>query len=526
MIFFKRKIVLRLILAVIVPGLLLIIFSSIFIEPWIRNKIVKTLNHENRKFTVEIDKVHILIALPGIALEGITIQSKPQHDAPGNLKGKITSIQLKGIKLSKILFGNVFYIKNVIISNVSVYSKLPLSPEKSTPIVSAFNIQVKNMYFDKINLIIENNLNSQAYSLKDGFLTIYDLKIDKKDTLLPGVVEKIDFKAKTFSSVSADSMYSYSANGIYYASGSNRLEVNRLSIQPNYKDYDFTSRYRFQTDRFEGVFENLLALGFNIHDYLAKGSLISSSIEIMNADIKVFRDNRREKSHAVKRVFQDMIYDYSDAIQIDSIGIGNGNIIYTEHAEDANDPGFISFNEMNVKIYNVTNNIIYKTDTIFLEIKGNALLMGKGRLYVLLKAQVFDSQNTFTLNGTLSEMEADELNPILGKIAFMYITSGTIEAIDFNFTADNTNANGHLTLLYNGLKIAVKNKRTDNTTAIKERMVSFIVNQKVMNSNPLPGKEVRTGIINYDRDPEKFIFNYVVKSILTGINSSLQKNQK
>jgi hypothetical protein len=37
---------------------------------------------------------------------------------------------------------------------------------------------------------------------------------------------------------------------------------------------------------------------------------------------------------------------------------------------------------------------------------------------------------------------------------------------------------------------------------------------------------VRIGIIDYKRDPEKFLFNYFVKSILSGIKSSFERNPK
>ena len=194
--------------------------------------------------------------------------------------------------------------------------------------------------------------------------------------------------------------------------------------------------------------------------------------------------------------------------------------------EKANEPGRISFNEINAKIYKITNDTIYKTKNAYLELKGNALLMGKGRMTILLKGRIFDSQNTFSLNGTLSDMEANELNPILEKNAFVYATSGKIDAMNFSFTANNAKATGKMTMLYHGLDIAVKNKRTDDTTAFKERFISLIANIKVLDSNPIPGKDVREGIIDYERDPERFLFNYCFKSILSGIKSSLAKSPK
>ena len=123
-------------------------------------------------------------------------------------------------------------------------------------------------------------------------------------------------------------------------------------------------------------------------------------------------------------------------------------------------------------------------------------------------------------------MEADELNPILEKSAFFYATSGTIDAMNFSFTANNTKAAGKMTLLYHGLDIAVKNKQTDDTTAFKERFMSFIANRRFLDSNPTKDEDVREGIIDFERDPERFLFHYCFRSILSGITSSIAKNPK
>ena len=149
--------------------------------------------------------------------------------------------------------------------------------------------------------------------------------------------------------------------------------------------------------------------------------------------------------------------------------------------------------------------------------------MGKGDLDIMLKSRIFDANNTFSVDGTLSEMEASDLNPMLEKNAFVYATSGKIDAMSFNFTANNAKATGQTSVLYHELFLAVKNKRTDETTAFKEKLISLIANIKVMDSNPLPGENARVGIIDYQRDPERFLFNYCFKSIMTGIKSSLDR---
>jgi hypothetical protein len=243
-------------------------------------------------------------------------------------------------------------------------------------------------------------------------------------------------------------------------------------------------------------------------------------------DMKAFKDKRKEFRHINKPAFQDMIYNYPDTIRIDLVSLKNGDVIYTEHSAKANEPGSISFNNINAKIYNITNDPHYRTKNDSLILKGTALLMGKGKMTILLKGRNFDTQNTFSLEGTLSDLDAAELNPILEKSAFIYATSGKIDSMYFSFTANNDTATGNLTMLYHGLDIAVKNKQTDDTTAFRERFFSYIVNMKVMDSNPVRGKDPRVGTINYERDPERFLLHYCFQSILTGISSSLVRNPK
>jgi len=513
------------IVGVLVTLVLLIKFLAIFIiEPGIRERINAGLNEENSRYLVETDKVHILIIRSGIELENIRIHSKEEQKGEWNLNGVIVSMKFKGIRLAKAIFKKDIYISEVVISNSSIKGKIPFSREAMPPIVTPINLRIRKILFDTLDIEIENTLNPQAYAVKEGVLKMYGLQLKKLDTLSLSNINKFDFGAEKIVTVSPDSMYSYTAGGIIYSETTKSLAINSFSVHPNYADYDFTSRYEFQTNRIESGFSNIYFYDFSAADYLSSGNLISSWIEIGKMDMKIFRDKRKEFRHTSKPVFQNLIYNYPGNVQIDSICLLDGNVTYTEHAEEANDTGMVSFNEINAKIYKVSNDTIYKTNSAFLELKSKALLMGKGKMTILLKGRIFDSQNTFSVDGTLLDMEANELNPILEKSAFVYITSGKIDAMNFSFTANNTKATGKMILLYNGLFITVKNKRTDDTTALRERFISFIANRRVMDSNPVPGEEVRVGIIDNERDPERYLIHYCFRSVLSGIKSSFLRN--
>jgi len=513
-------------MAIIAIVLVFLLSVKVFVEPWAKKKIQTAFNANSDNYLVKIEKVHISILKSGIELENITLFSKQEYGGFPNLTGEMVSINFKGIKLLKVIFKKDINIHEVSIFNTRIVGKMPFQKKARAPKVSSLNISIDNLFFDKLVVEIQDASTPQAYSIKDGVLKVYDLQVEKLDTLSLNIIKHFDFDVQELREVLPDSMYTLTVTGINYSATSNTLSASNFSIQPNYTDYEFSARHKFEIDRIEAGFSQISFHDFSAAEYIQSGNLISSFIEIGEMDMKIFRDNRKVSEHVNKPAFQDMIYNYPGTINIDSIGILSGNITYTEHVEKATAPGMISFSKLNALIYKITNDTIYKTRKAYTGFKAEALLMGKAKITTILKGRLFDRQNTFEVNGSLSGMDANELNPLLEKIAFMSVTSGKIDAMNFSFTANNTKATGQMNLLYHRLNVAFKNKRTDKTTAINERVKSLIANMEVLDSNPMPGKEVRVGIIDYQRNPEKFLFSYCAKSLMSGIKSGIIKDIK
>lgn len=522
----KRKILLRILFGAVAFALLLVFLISVIVEPWVGRKIQTAFNKNSADYLLKIEQVHFSILKSGIALENITLISKQELNGIPILTGEIASVNFIGINLRKAIFQKDMEVREVNIFNSRMIGKLPFPEKPNPPKISTLNIRIDSMFFDKLVVELKSTSTAQSYSVHDGILKIYDVKLAKMDTVSPRIFKQFDFDALELLTVSSDSMYTYAATGINYSATSTVLAVDSLSIHPNYSKAEFAALHEFQTNRFEAGLSQILFNDFSAAEYLKSGNLISSSIEIGELELNVFRDKRIKFRHTEKPTFQDMLYNYRGRIDIDSIGIRSGNIIYTEHAEKANEPGMISFNEIAVGFYKITNDTVYKTEKAYLGFNAEAMLMGKAKLNVLLKSKLFDPQNIFTVNGSLSAMEISELNPILEKSASINVTSGKIDAMNFNFTANNTNACGQMNLRYHGLNVAVKNRRTDDTTAIKERIISVIANLKIADSNPSPGEELRIGIIDQERDTERFFIHYSFRSILSGIKTTIVKSPK
>jgi hypothetical protein len=517
----KNRLLYRILIGIAAGALMVFLLKVFVLEPWVKEKIKSAIIESTGAQLVKIGKVHISVIRSGIDLKKITLQSKPEQTDGPDFAVEIESLTVKRISLFKALFKKDFDIGEVRFFNSNFTGKMPSSGESGPAGVSPLNIRVDNLVFDQVNLDIASDSTAQSYALKEGVLKIYGLQVEKLDSLSPAIIGSLEFEAGEFVSVSPDSMYTISARDINYSAASSILAASIFSVHPNYSNYEFTARHQFETDRIEASFSRVSLHGFSAVDYIVSGDLISSFIEIGEMDMNVFRDKRKEFRHVNKPSLQELIYGYPGNIHIDSIAVSGGGITYREHAEEANNHGMISFSSFNAWIYRISNDTIYKTKEAFMEIKAEALLMDTARITIRFKGRIFDSQSTFSLQGSLSGMEVGALNPILENNAFIFVESGKIDEMNFSLTANNTKATGSINLLYHDLNIKVKNRETDEITGLKEQVISFFANMVVINENPKPGKEVRVGVIDFERDPEKFIFNYWVQSILTGVKSTL-----
>jgi hypothetical protein len=522
----KKKMYLKIVFGIITFMIIMKIITIFFVERLIAEKLISSLCEKNKNYKLNISRVHVLFISRGMEIEGITIKSVPESGSDHDLNGEIESIGFKGLSLTKAIFSKKIDVRKVTIINSGISGKIPAPEGKIGSIVIPVNMHIGILLFDKINLSLEKAGTSQSFLVEKGVLNVYDLNYEKEDTLSICILSKFDLMAEEIRAVSPDSMYTFITSNINYRATEKSLVVKCLVIQPNYKDYDFTSQYKYQKDRIAATFINISLTAFDAAGYLVSGNFVSSYIEINEMTLNMFRDNRKEFRHINKPAFQDMIYNFPGGLHIDSIRLLSGDIRYSERAQIANEEGSLSFNKIKVLISNICNDTIHKTEGKFLMLNADALVMGKGKLAIMLKSKMHDKNNTFSVNGELSDIDIKELNPFLANNGFIYATSGKIDKLTFSFSADNKKAAGNMIVLYHGLDVAVKNKRTDDTTALREKLISSIANIKLQDSNPMPGEEVRVGIIDYERNPEKFLFNYCAKSIMTGVKSSLIKKHK
>lgn len=514
----------KILVATIAFAVTVILAAPLIVNPILKKKILLTLHQKYPGYDITIDKVRWMLIPSRLTLTGISVASNANAENKRYLKGEIASVRFKGIKNMKALFRREYEIKEIVVSNSTIEGRIPFHKKEKIPLTSNINVQIDQIIFDQVNLSLRDSSTAQTLIIKEGMLRLKALDIHKKDTL--GILHQFDLKVNLLVSNSSDSLYTYQASGIVYSDSLKRLSVDSLTVNPNYKRYDFTARHAVETDRFAVKLSDLSLSHFLGNDFYNSGNLVSSCLSVGHMDMEAFRDKRKPDSKDKKPVFQQYIYSYAGMLKIDSVIFNDGKITYIEHAEKANEPGRIHLTAFKAKIYNITNDTTYKTKDTSLTIIAEAMLMGKSKVNVRIKARLFDPVNTFSMRGSLAAMEVKDLTPMLEKNAFIYSNTAKIQKLNFNFTANDQKATGEMIMLYDGLNLDVEANHKKDKTTLKEQIISLIANKSTWDSNPLPKEEARVGTIDYERDPTKFVFNYCIKSIESGVKSTIIKHPK
>jgi hypothetical protein len=519
----KKKTVIWILSGVAALVLLVVLLTKLVAEPWLEGKIRTAINDNSGEYRVEMESVEVSVFQAGIELRNISVRPEGETTPQGALSGTIESLRIEGISICKALLRKDIDIGVIAVTGGRVEGVYVVQKKEGEGMVAPLNIKVGRLLLEDWMVDVKDGASAQSFLLADGRFELHDILMEEKDSVSPGMIGGFDFGASAFETVTADSFYTMAAYGMAYSGGSEWLRVDSVALQPNYSKYAFTGRHEYETDRFDVKVRDLLIQDVSVADYLQSDSLSIAYIEMAELNLQAFRDKREEFRHVDRPTFQEEIYGFPGALNIDSIAVLSGTIVYSEHAEKAGKYGSVWFSEVDSRLYNISNDSIYQRQEAYLEWHASALLMDEGRLAIELKSRIYDPENTFTVKGTLWGMPAAALNPILEDHAFITIREGEIDGMEFYMLANNEKATGDLELRYGGLDFDVVDKQSGEAKGAVERMKSVVADWVVKDGNPLPGKDFRPGTIEYERDPEKFLFNYMVKSLISGVKTSVVK---
>ncbi|MBL0745106.1 DUF748 domain-containing protein [Chryseolinea lacunae] len=379
---------------------------------------------------------------------------------------------LKGIAINAIVFDNVR-------TNVQLDSVQSLS--------GVLNLRVSSLQLDSLSK--GNNLSALYLATLQG-----------------------DVTAVTHVS----KFYTTRVGTVHVHSGDENIRLDSISVTPNYSRFAFAHRVGKQTDRFTLRVPQVEVKGMKF-DQLKDSIVAMAHVNIVSPTLLVFRDKRVPfRNYKKVQLPMAMIRAFPFLLVVDSLKLRDARIVYEEFPEQGFHTGQVEFSHLNAALGNLRNRGGDKNGHATLI--ASAQLMGQGRIDANFTLP-YDNAQPYKAEGHIRKLALPRLNPALENMAFVSIESGRLNDLYFNFYYTDDGSKGSVVINYEDLKINGLTKEKDSHTS---GLKSWIINLFLKKDKDRTVSEAkRLGVIQFERDKRKAIFNLWWKSILSGLKSSV-----
>lgn len=534
---------------------LLIILSVLFViiyfgsDPFLKRMINEKLFEKRIAgiYKVQVEHAHIDLWNMGVSIKGIELVPDSSENVQHlyQYQKSIANIHIKRLTVAHIDLFKWFQDKKIDISKIIIaHPKIKLvkntlfsgplpdslkQPQDSSALINGISLdllKVKNLSIDYYlfnNISPDLSIHSINLELDNPVVDLQQIHhIDK--ALL---VKKIELEVNGILFKDQKGLYDISLKQITFEDSASTIHLKDFKIKPLLSKEKFAAIHPYQSDRFDGKVKEIIISNLDIDRLLSEEVIAIEKIQISDADMELFRDkNRPFNYNNFPKLPQEALRNLKQVIEIDEIAIVSSNVIYSETAIGAEVAGKVAFKNIQAKVENMGNsNEWQKSKSMVISVQAKAF--GKGPLNAHFYFPL--NSDTFQFNGKLGKTKMSAFNDMTIHGAGIKITDGSIKEMSFDITADNQSSQGSLELYYDDLEVSIlKEKQEEGQTIEKERkFFNFLANKVVLPvQNPSKKGSFYSATVAFDRDINKSIFNYLWKSIFSGIKDTFLKGHK
>ncbi len=516
----------------------LLLISSWYLNDYSRVKIEKAFAEQtDEEYKLSIGSLKLNILRRQIIFSDVAVQPDKLKAGEPSYEGIAKELSFDGLHVFKYLMGRGAEVNEILIlepevtmisGNINDGEDNVDSTEFSLyEVIKEFakSIKVNRLYVENFEFNHFNEHNDSIPSLfskRNNFLVV-NLKIDKETQKLPGMfaADTIALSVYNFSYTSSDSLYTYDVGKMKVIYTDSVLVLDSVKMIPNFNKKWFGDVAGKQTDRFDIFAKQLLFEKVDLRHFFEYHGFKSKLLSIRSLDFRAFRDKNDERIDFEPPSVQRLIKTSPIYIKIDTIKVFDSQIVYEEVAPGKKTPGSIIFEDINAEMTGVTNDSSLITSDSGISFKANATFMSEGNLNATYFFPLNTMDMVFTCTGLISNLPMNTLNRMLEPTVNISLKSGYIDSLQFKFDAGENVSNGWMRFIYNDLEIGLPEEKGENHD-FKDKLLVFLANNIILkSSNPSGNKPVRVVPIQYERNKQRFMFNYTWKTLYSGIRETV-----
>lgn len=483
-----------------------------------------TPKDKNQQFS--IDELTFSTSDRRILAKNLAVSPKAKNNKEDQFELNIPSLAMNGFDIDNAYKNDQFTFESIIVDKPTFQlsnnakDSLKFNPFKVNlyPYFESF----ADVFSSKLLNVNDANItvykNGQKKLQEKISFNLTKIRIENKPS--QGFMHSSDFSFRIPNLKRKGKLYQFSIGEASYSSVNNRVIAKDIRIVPNFSKDDHQKKVGFQSDYFSGKIDSVSVSQPNIKRWFDKEELAGKYMSVNGLNLDVYRDKQLPFDETRRpKMLQDLIKSLKVPLSVDSLILTHSQVTYSEKKETDNLEGKIRFTNIRARMLPFTNMKAANGAIPDFDLYGSATIQDSCQLKVSMNYLMNHPENKFTAKGSLSPFHMRILNPVLEPLAMISIRSGIVNQFKFDFSANQTSANGQLFFGYDNLKISVLAMKDGNTK--DSRFASFLANSLLLRSKNPRGKELLPDEIAFQRDQKRSVLNYWWKSIFSGIKNTL-----
>jgi hypothetical protein len=390
-------------------------------------------------------------------------------------------------------------------------------------------IHVDSSLFRDVNLSYQYEHMNKMVNIVQLGINISDIQMGKP--FLPGASSSlfgtlfVNLNDRPI--ISGDSMYTFRIRDIRVNLPHRRIQLDSLTLTPRFARDAFFTRAGVQTDRITLYGKNAVLDNFDPDDLVNNHFLHFGKLSLNRLSMRFERDMHYPRQEVVKPMPIDLINRIPYLFRIDSVKLNKSMISYFEYEIKSKNPGIFFIDNFNVLAQNMTNHLLPGDSNLVLQFKGSGKLMKQADLDFTLAMPYFAPRRQWWFSAEAGKIDLTQFNPLTQNVLGLSVISGKGSLQVPMISGDSISSHGSVNFLYNKLKLRLySRKKSQKSKSILSPFANFFMNRVVKSNNPPFLGHVNTGAVYFERVPEKSYINFLWKSNLSGILSTIGFNNK
>ena len=305
------------------------------------------------------------------------------------------------------------------------------------------------------------------------------------------------------------------AEKVSWAHKDERLQLDNFQIAPTITKEEFMTPPHLQSDYITVQGDMAQINGFKTARWHDDSTIVINNIIVKNVITDVSRDKRLPDPAVLpmKLMPTRLISGIKVPFHVDSINVINSQVNYHETSKVTNRAGTVPLHDINGTLKTVTNRPTKSTDS--LKLLASTKLLGLHIKRLHYRESYGDSLSGFHMLLKTSDLQMPELNEITNPMAAVDLDGGYLEPMTARIAGNRYASVGNMRFHYKDLKIRLLGHKDTTRRSLLIKFENFAANKILRKKNDEDGR------IFYDRDQKKFIFGYWIKSIMSGVLTSV-----